>query len=714
MIRRAAAIVVVTIFLVAEPCHVDAFQISSFHQRHGFPNYFYRKSLSRSSIIANGKLCAELDVDGVSRCRRSPYRRMRMASPMLQEDMNGDAPLTDDEPNRDTVESPSSSRATIPSDNKVLSVATKLKSSSRQRQRQPLPSNWLGEKNYILFTAVLIGLFTGINIAVFKTAVEFVREVLYGDGLNLQLISPYLWGGGDGGEEIRTLSLRLSEVLPISVIPAVGGLIVGLLLRFGGDMPPGLRDAVREVDLDSIRASNATPSIELISCTKNIPPPSERNDFLRFTRKALAATATLGTGNSLGPEGPSVEAGMSISRLFINNESFSKLAWIFGTLEDMDMSDVERVTRKISRDRLLIACGAAAGVSAGFNAPLSGVFFALEIVQSALVSIDFSFMNGNNNKLDFDDESEMQVATVGGEALALQQINISAILLASVVSALTIQLLLGNSLALRLGDFDFNNPLLELPLYLVLGGMSGLTAATFSGVAQISKNLFDGKEGPAAVQEIFQSIPKYAKPLIGSIVCGIVAIYVPQVLFFGYETLNGLFLNNNISTDYLFILLLAKLLTTAISASSGLVGGTFAPSLFLGGVLGAGFHNIVSNSLQSVTHAYPDLSTYPILQGISGLPAFAMVGAASVLAALFRAPLTASLLLFECTGNYDVILPLMASAGVASLTADIVEKWLDEDQRENDSVSWGDLATRNYEETDDDELCTLPPERSIK
>jgi len=178
---------------------------------------------------------------------------MRMASPMLQEDMNGDASLTDDEqyPNRDTVESPTSSQATITSDNKPSTTTTKLKSSSRRRQ--PLPTNWLGEKNYILFTAVLIGLFTGINIAVFKTAVEFVREVLYGDGINLQLISPYLWGGGgggggsgDGGEEIRTLSLRLSEVLPISVIPAVGGLIVGFLLRFGGDMPPGLRDAVRE------------------------------------------------------------------------------------------------------------------------------------------------------------------------------------------------------------------------------------------------------------------------------------------------------------------------------------------------------------------------------------------------------------------------------------------------------------------------------------
>lgn len=90
--------------------------------------------------------------------------------------------------------------------------------------------------------------------------------------------------------------------------------------------------------------------------------------------------------------------------------------------------------------------------------------------------------------------------------------------------------------------------------------------------------------------------------------------------------------------------------------------------------MGAGFHNIISESLQAVAHSYPELSSYPIFQGISGLPAFAMVGAASVLAALFRAPLTASLLLFECTRNYDVILPLMASAGVASLTGDIVEK----------------------------------------
>jgi H+/Cl- antiporter ClcA len=442
-----------------------------------------------------------------------------------------------------------------------------------------------------------------------------------------------------------------------------------------------------------------------VSCTKDILPPSERNDILRFSRKALAATATLGTGNSLGPEGPSVEAGMSISRLMMNNELFSRLTTFFGTLEDNDMSEVQRVNRKLSRDRLLLACGAAAGVSAGFNAPLSGVFFALEVVQSAFRPIDIPMSNEKKN------DDETQIATIGGDALASQQINISAILLASVVSALTIQLLLGNKLALKLGAFDFNNPLAELPLYLVLGVMSGVTAATFSGVAQFLKNLFDGKEGPAFVQDTFLSIPKYAKPLIGSVICGIVAIYVPEVLFFGYETLNSLFLISGgyIPTGYLLIMLVAKLLTTASSASSGLVGGTFAPSLFLGGVLGAGFHNVITDSLQSITHAYPQLTAYPIFQGVSGLPVFAMVGAASVLAALFRAPLTASLLLFECTGNYDVILPLMASAGVASLTGDIVEKWLDEEQRESDNVSWGDLAMRTYEEIDDD-ICLTPPE----
>mmetsp|Transcript_33793 Transcript_33793/g.69442 ORF Transcript_33793/g.69442 Transcript_33793/m.69442 type:complete len:795 (+) Transcript_33793:57-2441(+) len=581
-----------------------------------------------------------------------------------------------------------------------------------------LPRNWLGEQIYILSTAALIGVCTGTNIAIFKKGVEFVRESLYGDGITFPLLVHSL-----GGEELMMYSLKMNDLFPVALIPAIGGLGVGILLKFGGDMPPGLRDTVREVDLDAIRASKASPPQDLLACTKNVPPLSERNDFARFSRKALAATATLGTGNSLGPEGPSVEAGMSLSRLIMNNEIFGKLAWVFGTLEDKNMTEVQRVNRKLARDRLLLACGAAAGVSAGFNAPLSGVFFALEIVQNALTSIDISVSNVTIedetqywSEMDYSTASDnsfeaklTHAETIGGEALAFQQINISAILLASVISALTIQLLLGSELALRLGTFDFKNPLMELPLYLLLGAMSGVVAAIFSSVAQFSKGVFDGEEGPEFVQQAFQSLPKAAQPVIASLICGFVSIYIPQVLFFGYETLNGLFLNSNMATKDLFILLIAKLTTTAISASSGLVGGTFAPSLFLGGVLGAGFHNIVSDALQSVLNTYPDfLKDYPYLQSISGLPAFAMVGAASVLSALFRAPLTASLLLFECTRNYDVILPLMASAGVASLTGDIVEKWLDEEQRESDPVSWGDLATRiNGENENEDVLCDV-------
>ena len=213
-----------TIFILAVRC-VDALQMSSFDRtRFGFQNHWSRNLLSSSRIIGNENMYA---FGGVGpRCISSKTKRM-MASPVIQENLNGDAPSTDGDRNLEggTVKGSQS--------------PTKIKISSRQ-----LPSNWLGEKNYILFTAVLIGLFTGINIAVFKTAVEFVREVLYGDGINLQLISPYLWNSGEDG--IRTISIRFSEVLPISVIPAVGGLFVGILLRFGGDMPPGLRDAVRE------------------------------------------------------------------------------------------------------------------------------------------------------------------------------------------------------------------------------------------------------------------------------------------------------------------------------------------------------------------------------------------------------------------------------------------------------------------------------------
>lgn len=218
-------------------------------------------------------------------------------APVTQEELNGSS-ITKDNPSQEAIVPDLVAEADLPS------IATSVIISTPSSAKRQLPSNWLGEKLYILSTAALIGILTGTNIAVFKTAVELVRETLYGDGIILPFLNPALWNELKG-EEILTITLRFSETIPIWLIPAAGGILVGLLLKIG-EMPPGLRDTVKEVDLDSMRATNATIPDELLACVDLSPAP-QRNDFARFSRKALAATVTLGTGNSLGPEGVSNE-----------------------------------------------------------------------------------------------------------------------------------------------------------------------------------------------------------------------------------------------------------------------------------------------------------------------------------------------------------------------------------------------------------------------
>jgi len=331
------------------------------------------------------------------------------------------------------------------------------------------------------------------------------------------------------------------------------------------------------------------------------------------------------------------------------------------------------VQARIRRNRLLLSCGAAAGVSAGFNAPLAGVFFALEVVQAALPSYTVPQIPSDEPEVG-DSSTPIELEQ---ESLSAEPSSITAILIASVVSGLVARVLLGNELALVVTSYEIKTPLLELPLYLLQGALSGLVAVAFSQSAKLAKRTFDGDAGPEPVQNAFGSLPSYARPILGALTCGIVGIFRPEVLFFGYETLNGLLSNNSIPTLTLLTLLAAKIFTTAVSAGSGLVGGTFAPSLFLGGMCGASFHNIV----QSIFTAFDSagigfsqiLAPLGIFFQLADVPAYAMVGAASTLAALFRAPLTASLLLFELTRNYDILIPLLASAGVGSLVSDIVE-----------------------------------------
>jgi H+/Cl- antiporter ClcA len=516
-----------------------------------------------------------------------------------------------------------------------------------------------------LATASVVGVLTGVNIVIFKRSIEIMREFCYGDSY-------------------------IANHFPLFSIPMIGGIAVGLVL-LSGELPPGLRQTVTEVDRDSMASMMPERSAER----------SPLRQLQQGARKAFAAATTLGSGNSLGPEGPSVEAGMTMARVvsnFVNDdrtrrfqENARKVLVSRGELSGKDrgywsqLDDSPILHEAIKRRRLFLSCGAAAGVSAGFNAPLAGVFFALEVVQRALLSASEEDDDTPNSKTQ--------------DSLTVDSISISAILLSSVLSALVIKFLLGSEEALRVPSFSLTNPLFELPLYLLLGSFAGILAASFSAFAKLTKSVFVGELGPEFVRYFFKTIPKNTKPLVGSLFCGLMGVAYPQTLFFGYETLNGLLASKVFPTQDALSLLAAKFSTTAVAASSGLVGGTFAPSIFLGGMLGAAFHNSAEAFAHFLTNTFPQIS--PLVFDVSDLPAYAMVGGASVLAALFRAPLTASLLLFESTKNYDVILPLMASAGIGSLVGDIVEQLLEEQRRDLDNVSWGDLAMKNAQKDDE-------------
>jgi len=542
------------------------------------------------------------------------------------------------------------------------------------------------------FYAGSIGALTGFGIAGFKLSIESIREYSYGD----------LLGSMDSSSVLKSFESELGILIPL-----FGGVMVGVLALLGrlkdkisSPFPPGVGGIVDQIDKD---------------CLYNRDSSSKFQELADSFRKASAAIFTLGTGCSLGPEGPGVEIGIAASRIWAmlwpqglddmskRSQSSPSMA-VPDTFDTNQYDEVVQKAIQIQRNRLFLACGAAAGVSSGFNAPLAGVFFAIEVIQRNLPVFDFTGPNGAMSLEDDDDSTTMAIMSSSQangiitssttstpsstvvyefqqESLSTDAGTITPILTSSVVSALVTRILLGNELALRLLEYEIPTPLRELPVYLMLGATSGLCAVLFSQTTKIFKSVFDGEVGPESVRETIESIPDYVKPAIGGLTCGIIGYFFPPILFFGYETLNGLLMNNRLETTVAVSLLLAKIGATAISAASGLVGGTLAPTLFMGGMVGLTFHNILVGSLD--TSMLPDaLSTMDTAFGtpfqIADLPAYTMVGAASFLAAVFRAPLTASLLAFELTKNYDVLVPLLASAGVGTLFCDLLETRLEE------------------------------------
>jgi len=410
----------------------------------------------------------------------------------------------------------------------------------------------------VLLLAVLIGGSTGMGVVTFHYLIELVHHLMLEnliDALASLSFANGVWGAW-----------------ALACPPIVGGLIVGLMRGKKQDFGPGLSALIAAAHGGSARYW----------------APQQ----LRPVTKMLAASVSLGSGASLGPEGPSVEIGAN-----------------FGML----LSQVLQMSQE--RQRLLLGAGAAAGLAAGFNAPIAGVFFALEVVL--------------------------------GTTFATSAVSV--VLLAAVVAALIAQIGLGAQPAFTLPVYEVRSPL-EFPLYMGLGLGASLVAITYTQAIQLARECFEGRI-PGFTW--LSRVPIAVHPMIGGACVGLVALLCPQILGIGYETVEAMLQDVEFTTYLLIVLLFLKLVLTAISLGSGLVGGIFAPAMFLGASFGAAYAKILATIA-------PALSVY-----MAAPPAYAMVGMAAVLAASARAPLTAILLLFEMTRDYRIVLPLMAAVGLS-------------------------------------------------
>lgn len=368
-------------------------------------------------------------------------------------------------------------------------------------------------------------------------------------------------------EDIKGL-LHIQGNWLIALIPIVGGIIVGAMRWYWRDFGPNIHSTIA-----------ATQSGKKITPWRGIV-------------KMVAASISLGTGASLGPEGPSVEIGANVG-MFLG----------------------QTLHASQERQLLLLGAGAAAGIAAGFNAPIAGVFFALELVLGTTFATS----------------------------------SVSVVVLAAVVASLVAQIGLGAKPAFALPVYEVKS-LLELPLYLILGGFASLVSFAYTQTVDLARAAFQGKVRDLAW---LGELPIWLTPAIGGAIVGIVALKYPQVSGIGYETMEAVLQDVQFSLPLLVSILAIKLLMTAISLGSGLVGGLFAPSMFLGATLGA----IYGKSLVLI---------FPSLAGlIAAPPAYAMVGMAAVLASSTRAPLTAILLMFELTRDYRIVLPVMACVGLS-------------------------------------------------
>jgi CIC family chloride channel protein len=395
----------------------------------------------------------------------------------------------------------------------------------------------------VLLTAVLIGVSTGLG------AIAFIWLIQQFKWLFFQVIQGglALWLGG----------------FAIVLIPVLGSLISGpLIAKFASEAKGhGVPEVMQAI---ALRGGRIRPQVVVV--------------------KALASAACIGSGGSAGREGPIVQIGSAIG---------SVVGQLFHLSAD--------------RIRNLVACGAAAGIAAVFNAPIAGTIFAMEVILGEFTTAYF----GN-------------------------------VVIAAVTASVVSRRFLGNSPAFAVPAYSMVSAW-EIAFYAVLGLLAAAVAWLFVASLYWFEDVFDDWR-----------FPDMFKPAVGGLLLGGLALFLPDTLGSGLEFIEQA-ITGNAAWSLMAVLILGKMLATGFTLGSGNSGGVFAPALFVGAMLGGAFGTLVH-------YLFPAITAAP--------GAYALVGMAAVFAASTHASITAIIIVFEMSGDYRLILPLMLTTVISTLVSE--------------------------------------------
>jgi CIC family chloride channel protein len=390
--------------------------------------------------------------------------------------------------------------------------------------------------------AVVIGLAAGAAAIGFRQGIDWVQWLFY----------------GFGGERVATLAAELPW-WRLLLAPALGGLLIGLFVYFfmPGRRPRGVPDVIEANALLGGRMSLATG-----------------------LKAAVVSAGSIGVGASVGREGPVVHLGASLG------------AWA-----------AQRLHLGRSLSRTLLGCGVAAGIAASFNAPIAGVFFALEVV-------------------------------IGHYALTA----FAPIVIAGVTGTIVSRAYYGDFPAFILPGEHVITSFLELPAFVLLGVVSALAAVLLMRTIMFTED---------AIKKT--AVPRWLCPGIGGLMLGLLALSYPQVLGVGYEATDAA-LSELYPLWLLLLLIVFKTAATAISLGSGFGGGIVSPSLFIGAMVGGAFGVIA-------TSAFPHLSSGHGAGAVLGAPIstilmiFELTSDYALTIAVMIATVIASLITRQVQGN---------------------------------------------------------------